>query len=140
VFIANVLRSRREGAVAGPDPWDASTLEWAADSPPKKWNFALLPTITSRTPLWTPPEDRGVVTGMRTDRREVLITTLTEARPSQRMVQPNSTPWPFLAALGFTIGLYGSVFAFSWYFISAALGTIGLVGWFWPRRPLEIDS
>ncbi len=139
VFIANVLRSRRSGPIAGADPWDAATLEWAAASPPRPYNFALLPTVTSGAPMWTPPEDRGVVTGMRPDRREVLVTTLTEAQPTQRMVLPGPTPWPFLAAFGFTIGLYGSVFAFSWHYIAAALGMIGLIGWFWPRRPLEIE-
>ncbi len=77
---------------------------------------------------------------MRNDRREVLVTGLTEAEPQHRYVLPRSTIWPFCAAVGFTIGLVGSVFQFSWYYVAAALGTVGLIGWFWPRTPLEIES
>jgi hypothetical protein len=45
-----------------------------------------------------------------------------------------------LTALGFSIGLAGSIFAFSWYYVASALGMIGLIGWFWPERPLEVDA
>ncbi|MDB5560274.1 MAG: cytochrome c oxidase, subunit, partial [Enterovirga sp.] len=34
LFLGNVLWSRRHGAVAGDNPWDAGTLEWATSSPP----------------------------------------------------------------------------------------------------------
>jgi hypothetical protein len=38
-----------------------------------------------------------------------------------------------------TIGLVGSVFRFQWYYIGAVLTAIGLIGWFWPRQPLELE-
>ena len=97
-FIANVLMSLGKPANAGPDPWDASTLEWAADSPPAPWNFTYLPVVSSRTPLWSDPALRTVVTGTRTDRREVLITGVTEAEPQFRTVLPGPSIWPFLTA------------------------------------------
>ena len=140
LFIINVLRSRRGGALAGNDPWQAGTLEWAAASPPERYNFVRLPVVVSRYPLWSASGVRPVVTGLRNDRREALVTTTMEASPHRRYVFPGSTIWPFLAALGFGIGLTGSIFQFSWYFISAALGGIGLVGWFWPRPPVEVES
>ena len=34
VFILNVVNSLRHGDVAGANPWDAGTLEWATASPP----------------------------------------------------------------------------------------------------------
>jgi cytochrome c oxidase subunit 1 len=52
VFLYNVLRSRRHGAPAGNDPWGAGTLEWSIPSPPPEYNFAELPRVTSRYPLW----------------------------------------------------------------------------------------
>ncbi|HEX2717142.1 MAG TPA: cytochrome c oxidase subunit I [Gemmatimonadaceae bacterium] len=48
----NIIRSLRSGARAGNDPWGAPTLEWAIPSPPPEYNFARIPTVTSRYPLW----------------------------------------------------------------------------------------
>jgi len=58
-FVWNLIRSYRRGAVAGNDPWDAWTLEWATSSPPAEFNFAKLPVVHSRRPLWDlkHPED-----------------------------------------------------------------------------------
>ena len=41
-----------KGRPAGDDPWDAWTLEWATTSPPPSYNFASIPTVRSRRPLW----------------------------------------------------------------------------------------
>jgi cytochrome c oxidase subunit 1 len=52
VFAWNAIVSLRRGAVAGNDPWDAWTLEWSTTSPPPEYNFATMPTVRSRRPLW----------------------------------------------------------------------------------------
>jgi cytochrome c oxidase subunit 1/cytochrome c oxidase subunit I+III len=52
VLVWNVLVSLRRGVVAGDNPWDAFTLEWATTSPPPPENFESLPEIRSRRPLW----------------------------------------------------------------------------------------
>jgi cytochrome c oxidase subunit 1 len=51
VFLANVFRSLRMGRLAGPDPWEGQTLEWATSSPPPRENFDVLPPITGHAPL-----------------------------------------------------------------------------------------
>jgi cytochrome c oxidase subunit I len=140
VFMVNAASSLSSGAPAGNDPWEASTLEWEAESPPAPYNFPNLPVITSRTPLWTPRAERAIVVGLREDRREILITNVLDAEPHHRSVQPKPSLWPMLTALGFSIGLAGSIFAFSWYYVASVLGLIGLVGWFWPERPLEVGQ
>ncbi len=59
LFSFNMVRSYLKGAEAGPDPWDAWTLEWATSSPPPPYNFAVEPVVASRRPLWDQkhPED-----------------------------------------------------------------------------------
>src|SRR6202166_4606756 len=58
-FVFNLLWSLLKGAAAGSDPWDAWTLEWSTTSPPPAYNFATLPEVKSRRPLWDlkHPED-----------------------------------------------------------------------------------
>jgi cytochrome c oxidase subunit 1 len=48
----NMFRSWNHGQRVGNDPWEAGTLEWSIPSPPPDYNFAQLPQVTSRYPLW----------------------------------------------------------------------------------------
>ena len=48
----NIWSSRKNGEVAGADPWGGGTLEWSIPSPPPEYNFATIPTVTSRYPMW----------------------------------------------------------------------------------------
>jgi cytochrome c oxidase subunit I len=51
VFVLNVARSLRIGRLAGADPWEGQTLEWATSSPPPRENFDVLPPIRGYAPL-----------------------------------------------------------------------------------------
>jgi cytochrome c oxidase subunit I len=59
IFVFNMLWSMFKGAPAGNDPWDAWSLEWSTTSPPPDYNFASIPVVESRRPLWDlkHPED-----------------------------------------------------------------------------------
>lgn len=73
VLVWNILHSLARGKVAGNNPWQGFTLEWATTSPPPAENFdSPLPEIKSRRPVWDAdhpehadwkrvqtPEDRG---------------------------------------------------------------------------------
>jgi cytochrome c oxidase subunit 1 len=59
IFAFNLIWSYFRGKTAGNDPWDAWTLEWSASSPPPAYNYAVIPRVRSRRPLWDlkHPED-----------------------------------------------------------------------------------
>jgi cytochrome c oxidase subunit 1 len=59
IFVYNLISSYFKGKLAGDDPWDAWTLEWSTSSPPPDYNFAKIPVVRSRRPLWDlkHPED-----------------------------------------------------------------------------------
>ncbi len=50
--VINLFVSFRRGEIAGDNPWDGQTLEWACSSPPPDHNFESLPPIRSERPLW----------------------------------------------------------------------------------------
>jgi cytochrome c oxidase subunit I len=52
LFLYNMWVSMRRGEDAGPNPWNAWSLEWLTSSPPPVYNFATIPVVHSRRPLW----------------------------------------------------------------------------------------
>jgi cytochrome c oxidase subunit I len=58
-FACNLIWSYLRGKTSGNDPWDAWTLEWSISSPPPVYNYAVVPDVRSRRPLWDlkHPED-----------------------------------------------------------------------------------
>jgi cytochrome c oxidase subunit 1 len=134
LFIVNVARSLRRGLPAGDNPWGASTLEWATDSPPPAANFTLIPVVASAEPLWEPPGAPAHVIGLATHVREVVATTVLDAQPDHRYSSPSPSIWPFVAAVAVTIMFIGSIFS-PWAVVwGTALSAIPLIAWFWPRE------
>jgi cytochrome c oxidase subunit 1 len=133
LFVINVVSSLSNGDIAGDDPWGGESLEWAASSPPRPYNFAHIPVVEGRSPLWEEPGALPVVTGLRTDVRDTLVTTLLDAEPDSKHRHPTPTIWPLLAALATTI-LFVTLIFTPW---GAVIGTplllLALLGWTWPR-------
>ena len=59
VFLWNIARTARSKERAPADPWNGATLEWSIPSPPQEWNFAEIPTVSSRDPLWEAKRQNG---------------------------------------------------------------------------------
>jgi cytochrome c oxidase subunit I len=134
LFVINVLWSARRGPLAGDNPWGADTLEWATSSPPPSYNFVHLPVVQSRYPLWADPQPRTVVTGLATDKREVLITDVFDATPDHRHHLDGASLWPLLTAIAVGIGIIVALFTPWGITLGAALMLVTLTGWFWPHR------
>jgi cytochrome c oxidase subunit 1 len=140
LLVFNVFSSLRKGVLAGDNPWNASTLEWATSSPPPSYNFARIPVVNHRDPLWADSESLPVVAGLSAERREVLLSSLAEAEPQIREASPEPSIWPLLTALATTVFFIGSIFT-PW---AVLWGTppmaVALIGWFWPTGSREDEE
>lgn len=90
--------------------------------------------IDSREPLWRQGGPSGGVAGLAADAREVLVTTVLDARPDLRVLFPTPSIWPFASAVLTTLLFIGSVFtpwAVVWLSLPVA---VAMILWFWPRR------
>jgi len=134
VFLFNIVQALRNAPDAGDDPWAASTLEWATSSPPPAYVFEHIPVADSRTPLWTNPTEIPVVTGLRNDIREVLITSTLDAIPDSRHTEPLPSIWPLLTALAVGVLFIVSIFNPIGTLIGTGLALIGFLGWGLPTR------
>ncbi len=139
LFALDIFRSARNGPAAGSNPWGAATLEWATASPPRCYNFRRMPVVHSAEPLWT-EDELQVASGLRVDRRELLVTAVVAATPQARESSVPHSIWPLWAAVATSIVLIWSIFtpwAVAWGSIPVA---VALTGWFWPKGAPEEES
>jgi cytochrome c oxidase subunit I len=134
LFVINGIVSLYRGELASENPWDAASLEWATGSPPPTYNFAHIPVVESRTPLWDIDGELPVVTGLRVDEKELLLTTVVAAIPDLREPIPQASPWPFISAVATAIFFISSIFS-PWAILFGAIPVaIALTAWFWPKE------
>jgi cytochrome c oxidase subunit I+III len=140
IFFIDAIRSARTGTLAGDNPWDAPTLEWATSSPPPSYNFLQIPVVGGANPLWDSPDTLAVAGGLRVDRRELAVTSLVAASPQAREASPRNSIWPFWAAIATTVMLIWSIFS-PWAVVWGPIPiAITLIGWFWPKGTPEDES
>jgi cytochrome o ubiquinol oxidase subunit 1 len=101
------FKQRKENRDATGNPWNGATLEWSIPSPPPIYNFALLPTVHSRDPLWNTKEEKK------------------NGDPKYEIIHmPKNTP------LGLYTGVFGFFFGFAavWHIVWLAAGSsIGML-------------
>lgn len=136
VSIINWLVSRKTGALAGRNPWNADTLEWMMESPPEPYAMVHIPTVVSRHPLWDdhdeeydPENERVFEQG-----RLTPVSTWLDAEPYAISKMPKETIAPLLVSLalfGFFLAL---VFQLMWAALGCVIATLFLTYyWLWPR-------
>src|ERR1700677_2016310 len=144
MLFINVMKSLRSGAAAGRNPWDAPTLEWAVSSPPPAYNFAVIPTVASRHPLW---EDRLGTEGARSsldrgmllaEAKETIGTSGLDAEPDMVLEMPKDSFAPISLTVGMSILFVGLLLKL---WVAAIVGAVvcclALMAWFWPLRELR---
>jgi cytochrome c oxidase subunit I+III len=141
VLLINVAISLRRGRISGPNPWGAPTLEWSVPSPPPPYNFAVIPVVATRHPLWEEwldesPARSSLDQGLVLDRgRETIATTPLDAEPDLILEMPADTVAPFALACGLSIGFAAALFHLLWVATLAIVVVVAsLIDWFWPRR------
>jgi heme/copper-type cytochrome/quinol oxidase subunit 1 len=143
LLLVNVVRSLRHGLAAGPNPWDAPTLEWSTPSPPPPYNFLVIPTVASRNPLWEDRmddrEQRSILdAGLLLDQgRETLGSTALDAEPDVILRMPGDSPAPLLLAIALC-GVFGALLVHRWWVSGgfALLMGLAILVWLWPEREL----
>lgn len=117
IVLWNLVRSARKGEVAGPNPWNAATLEWATASPPAPYNFAELPEVRGRLPLWEDPEP---------------VERAARAEPAEPIHLPKPSYWPLVTAVGVmtTFALFLAMERFWWAPLAGvAVVAVGILSW-----------
>ena len=90
--------------------------------------------VEGRHAAWDRSDDPPVVTGIRSDCREVLVTDVMDAEPTNKCEFPEPTIWPFLCAVVTSLFFIGTVFT-AWAVVVFAVPlAITLIGWFWPKK------
>jgi len=135
LFVVNMVKSYSFGRKAEANPWGGSSLEWDTACPPERYNFAHIPVVESRTPLWDAGEKMPVAHGLRVEDREVLLTTVMSAEPDVREPSAEPSIWPFVSAVAVSIMFICSIFSPWAVLIGAVPATVALIAWFWPKSP-----
>ena len=130
-FIVNFFASIKWGALVDRNPWEATTLEWSAPSPPGHGNFLTEPIVyrgpyeysvpgaaTDFTPQFEPE---------RAHRMEIPYTV--EPRPDTGLANGKLGIWLFLAS---EVMLFGALFS------TYILLRVGAVEW--PHGELSVDA
>ncbi|WP_213999830.1 cytochrome c oxidase subunit I [Arsukibacterium sp.] len=98
------------GKRAAANPWQADTLEWALDMPPAQYNFASIPTVSSRQPLWQDPQlaqriasGREGLANANSGLRETYGTSPVSAQLQKILQLPANSWWPLYSALALAV-------------------------------------
>jgi cytochrome c oxidase subunit 1 len=134
----NLYRSWKVGERASSNPWGAPTIEWAIPSPPPDYNFAELPQITSRYPLWNL---QGPVLAKPTTVEEEAGQRIPSAK-ELGIPMPNPSILPLITAVGIITMFSGMLFTEMSMALAVGIMLAGAATWIvalyaWLLTPLE---
>ena len=132
----NLFLSRRHPRDAGPNPWNADTLEWATDSPTPEYNFLAVPLVESLHPLWDrrplPVLTDGAFGPSGALERAIPITGGVTAEPETVLRVPPETALPFCVALGLALVFVAFLVAAALIaIVGVGVAGIAVLAWTW---------
>jgi len=140
ISLIALVRSLK-GPAAGPDPWQAPTLEWHTSSPPAVYGDLVVPLVSTPLPLWDEFDEEINPRGDRAldDQRAGVVTSVLDAEPLGIAKMADDTLTPLLLAAGLTV-LFGALLVKAmWITLLALVVSLGVAAaWLWPepeRRP-----
>jgi len=121
------------------DPWGAGTLEWAMPTPAAAYNFASLPVISSRDPLYETPDlpvriarGEGYLGDPARGRRETLTVDISTGQPRHVVVFPGNTAFPMMMSAITGLFFLGLLIKAYWLVPVAAAGVAACaIRWVW---------
>ncbi|MCG8470091.1 MAG: cbb3-type cytochrome c oxidase subunit I, partial [Gemmatimonadetes bacterium] len=127
-LVMNLWRAWRTGEEAGPNPWDAPTLEWTVASPPPHYNFAVIPTVDRRDPLWHPHIEAGLGWAGEVEPGGA-IPRLQPDVPPEPVHMPDPSYWPLVMAIGMLLMTIGGLGSLVVVLVGLAITLVGPFGW-----------
>ena len=132
LFLVNVWHTTRKGAKAPLDPWDARSLEWLTNSPPKVHNFDVIPHVHALDEYFHLKYEE-----VDTDAGPRLVKLRTaeelhaeqEANADKHIHMPSPSYWPMVVAIALPIMAYGIIYSKVLTVIGGAILLMGIYAW-----------
>ncbi len=97
LYFAVVIYTFFKGEKTGRDPWDGRTLEWSIDTPPREYNFAVIPTVHARDAFWYEKHHKEEIAKEKAEHAQ--------AEDSHGGIHmPFQSVWPLVASVGALVG------------------------------------
>jgi len=97
LYFAVVIYTFFKGEKTSRDPWDGRTLEWSIDTPPREYNFAVIPTVHARDAFWYEKHHKEEIAKEKAEHAQ--------AEDSHGGIHmPFQSVWPLVASVGALVG------------------------------------
>jgi len=131
LFLCNVWVSRKNPP-APTDPWDARSLEWLTESPPKEHNFDRIPDVNALDEFFHRKyEDVGE--GDEHDYKRVAtgeeVVANEAAHADAHIHMPSPSYWPIVLAFALPVIAYGVIYSSLLIAAGAAIAIMAMFGW-----------
>ncbi|ATX65377.1 cytochrome c oxidase subunit I [Roseinatronobacter bogoriensis] len=137
MFVLDLILQVTLGKRESRDPWRAPTLDWAMPIPSPSYNFASLPIPQhlgkpARDIMLALARGEGALAGAPRGRRELLVTSVGDARPHHVALLPGNTALPLW--LSASIGVFVLMMLASQYLLAGlSLMPVAVLIWIWAR-------